>query len=307
MHWLQAQISSNFACGKGWNGELLLHRGWPSLILNTSAVNVQRENITGPLSVFMNLSGESFVKVDNRIVRIGTGYFFISNQQQPYSLYIESKKAETFNIHFGDHFIKDAFQSLQKSPAQLLESPLDENQVFHCFFNQLHAQSAFMINFKDIIKRAVSGQTYNSLMLDELLFDLLKHLIIREKEDHTKFFALPVVQNGTREAIKKVLLESVDYMHTNYHRTVTLDEIAANSCLSKFHFLRLFSFAYGITPYQVIKQIRLNKAKELLRYTDLSVDEIAMETGIENASSLSRLFRQQTGAYPRQFRRSFVK
>lgn len=77
--------------------------------------------------------------------------------------------------------------------------------------------------------------------------------------------------------------------------------------LSKYHFHRQFSACYGISPFGLIRQLRLKKAAYQLAFrTGLTVTEIAFEAGFENAESFSRLFRQLCGQSPSGFRKTPV-
>src|SRR5262245_24650754 len=112
--WLKAQTEKRFADRKGWNGLTLSQEGWPTVILNVTTENTYRDNIRGPLSLFTNLSGESHVETGSKRVRIREGFFYLSNHDQHYTLDIkEAAPSETFNIHFGEYFADQVFQSLQ--------------------------------------------------------------------------------------------------------------------------------------------------------------------------------------------------
>src|SRR6185295_19842637 len=101
--WLKRQISERFSNRQGWGGRILKDSGWPTVILNTQATNVKRDNIPGPLSFFTNIRGTSWVNVNGEPVKINADFFFLTNPGQSYSLEI-NQKAETFNIHFGEQF-----------------------------------------------------------------------------------------------------------------------------------------------------------------------------------------------------------
>jgi AraC-like DNA-binding protein len=92
-------------------------------------------------------------------------------------------------------------------------------------------------------------------------------------------------------------------IEANYDRPLILDDIAASVHYSRFHFIRLFRTAYARTPHQYLMQRRIEKAKELLAATDLSVTEICLAVGFESLGSFSTLFRRYVGRAPQQYRR----
>jgi AraC family transcriptional regulator len=83
----------------------------------------------------------------------------------------------------------------------------------------------------------------------------------------------------------------------------SLDRIAAQAGLSKFHFQRLFKSAMGVTPSRYHINLRMNLARRLLRETKKSVVDIALEVGYANPSHFAQLFRRETGLSPSDYRR----
>ena len=70
LKWLKQKAEQRFDDKQGWEGRQLKREGWPNVILNVNAQNIYRDNIKGPLSLFMNISGESTVLADKRRVNI---------------------------------------------------------------------------------------------------------------------------------------------------------------------------------------------------------------------------------------------
>ncbi len=88
----------------------------------------------------------------------------------------------------------------------------------------------------------------------------------------------------------------------HYSEPIDLAHISEKVYLSKYHFLRLFKEAYGITPYQYLKKKRIEKAKELLSQ-GLSVNEVCGLVSFESVQSFSNLFKKETSFRPSEFRK----
>ena len=67
-------------------------------------------------------------------------------------------------------------------------------------------------------------------------------------------------------------------------------------------FIRSFKRYTGVTPLQYITTIRINKAKELLKDSGYSIQEIGSLVGYDNQLYFSRMFKKQTGCSPSQYR-----
>ncbi len=81
--------------------------------------------------------------------------------------------------------------------------------------------------------------------------------------------------------------------------------VARASGLTRFHFIRLFKAIFGETPHQYRLRAQIEKAKELLILTDLSVTDICMAVGFSSLGSFSALFSHRVGVSPSEFQRRY--
>src|ERR1700677_2008908 len=96
----------------------------------------------------------------------------------------------------------------------------------------------------------------------------------------------------------------IDYLRGNLDRQVKLEELAKVACFSKFHFHRIFSAVSGETLNNFTNRLRLEKAARLLRYSDQSLTDIALDCGFSSSATFSRTFRSGYDISPSQFRKS---
>ena len=94
------------------------------------------------------------------------------------------------------------------------------------------------------------------------------------------------------------LLRAKDRMDAASHEEWPVRRLAHVSCVSAAHFARLFKEAFGVPPHRYLLTRRLERAKALLRDTDLSITEIAFETGWQSLGTFGRTFRDVTGESP---------
>ena len=92
-----------------------------------------------------------------------------------------------------------------------------------------------------------------------------------------------------------------DHVDRAYADPLDLDTLAAIAGVSKFHFHRLFTATYGLTPAAYLSQRRVERAQDLLRATNLSVTEVCHAVGYSSLGSFSARFRQIVGETPREF------
>ncbi|MCD7864403.1 MAG: AraC family transcriptional regulator [Lachnospiraceae bacterium] len=134
--------------------------------------------------------------------------------------------------------------------------------------------------------------------LTELLTLLMEESWHPDREERTEAGAASGVQ-------KKVnVLEIKAYVDAHYEQPLTLESLAKQFYFSKHYLARRFKEQFGITVTAYIQQVRITRAKELLRFTDDSVETIAAACGYEN-NYFSRLFHKIEGVSPGVYRRNW--
>jgi AraC-like DNA-binding protein len=126
------------------------------------------------------------------------------------------------------------------------------------------------------------------IKLLELLFDLAY-------EDNNIMDQLMQLKQQVHSDITKVVEENV-------MNPVSINDLAYLSGRSLSSFKRDFQSIYNIPPSKWIKERRLQKAKELLTNTSMSVTDICFTIGFENATHFSRIFREHFGYSPSSYK-----
>ena len=98
------------------------------------------------------------------------------------------------------------------------------------------------------------------------------------------------------------LLRAKDRMDAASHEDWPVDRLARVSHVSEAHFARSFKEAFGVPPHRYLLTRRIERAKTLLRDTNLPVTDIAFQTGWKSLGTFGRIFRDVTGASPGKLR-----
>lgn len=102
---------------------------------------------------------------------------------------------------------------------------------------------------------------------------------------------------------KKALKKSLEYIEENYMReSLSLNEIAAAQDVSPNYFSAMFSQEMQMTFVEYVTQKRMEKAKSLLRETEMRSNEIALAVGYKNPHYFSFVFKKTQGCTPREYR-----
>jgi transcriptional regulator GlxA family with amidase domain len=103
-------------------------------------------------------------------------------------------------------------------------------------------------------------------------------------------------------ALLRRLLRAKDRMDAASHEEWPVRRLARVSGVSEAHFARSFKEAFGVPPHRYLLTRRIERATALLRETDSSVTEIALETGWKSLGTFGRTFRDVTGESPSEVR-----
>jgi AraC family transcriptional regulator len=130
--------------------------------------------------------------------------------------------------------------------------------------------------------------------------------------DHARFLIatrlLHIMEADTARASSgllgvKRLRPAVEFLNEHSESHTSLADLAALCGVSIYHFARSFSAQLGCAPFEYQRALRLEKARELLRESDLAIEAVGIAVGLESASNFARQFRRSVGLSPSEYRR----
>lgn len=107
-------------------------------------------------------------------------------------------------------------------------------------------------------------------------------------------------------AATQKLTAAISYMSEHLTEKISVSDISQSVFLSQYHFLRLFKKEIGVTPYEYLIHLRINRAKELLISTDICLDEIAAQSGFSDSKNLIYNFKRIANSTPNEYRKDFT-
>ncbi|MDJ0659499.1 MAG: AraC family transcriptional regulator [Crocosphaera sp.] len=138
--------------------------------------------------------------------------------------------------------------------------------------------------------------SHNQLYLDSLANILAINLV---RNHGTTTPVLPIYRGGLSP---HQLSQIFDYIDAHLDQNLKLENLAKLLGVSQFHFSRSFKQSVGLSPYQYLIEQRIERAKQLLKKTNQSILDIALDCGYNSHSHLSKQFRKVTGMTPKAYR-----
>lgn len=96
--------------------------------------------------------------------------------------------------------------------------------------------------------------------------------------------------------------QAKSYIENNFSTQISVDDISASVNMSTSYFSKIFRESTGVSPYDYLLSVRLEKAKEMLHKTDFPISQIAYQTGFNSDANFIYFFKKQTGISPLKFR-----
>jgi two-component system, response regulator YesN len=110
------------------------------------------------------------------------------------------------------------------------------------------------------------------------------------------------VNSYNNKSIKLILRKAMEYLQQHYFEQVTLNEVAEHAYVSTYYISRMFKREMGKNFVDCLNEIRVEKAKEMLKDVRYKTYEVAEKVGIPDAHYFSRLFKKYAGITPTEFR-----
>lgn len=136
------------------------------------------------------------------------------------------------------------------------------------------------------------GQLYVDSLSKALAVQLFRHFSVAEPQPGA-------YGNGLSD---RQVLQISGHVQAHLSREIRVSELAELTRMSHFHFSRLFKQTVGVPPHQYVIEQRIERAKQLLKQTQLPILEIAIQCGFSSHSHLGKWFRRRTGLSPKAYR-----
>jgi AraC family transcriptional regulator len=227
-------------------------------------------------------------------------------------------------IHLGDLFLKPggsgpyvlSWRGLSSEPLQMLHLQLN-NDLFARIAEEvverdparleLIARSGFqdpllkqigLAIWQELEQDTPGGKLYVQTAAQMLAVHLLRHYTGSAKDTR----AIGEIEESTQRLTRHQIKQVKDFMLAHLSQDLSLDVLAQQIGFSAYHFARLFRQTTGESPHQFVLRLRSERAQRLLKETNESLAQIALQCGFANQSHLTLVFKRQFGVTPRTYR-----
>lgn len=211
--------------------------------------------------------------------------------------YLFYKAVETGNIDYIEEDFKNNGFKDQAGKGILSKNPL-QNIKYHfivtaalvtrtCVSAGLSQEQAYRLSDFYIIKMDAAQS------IDEVVS--LHHQMVRD-------FTQRMHDASNQRQISKPVYKTIEYIYSNIHMRITLDELADHVSLSQSHLSRLFKKEIGMSVSDYIRSMKIERAKNLLKFSDYSYIDISNYLAFDSQSHFIKTFKSYEGKTPKKYR-----
>jgi AraC family transcriptional regulator len=266
---------------------------WPALSIEHRRFEAGRQDTPVPIctEIMMLLSGGGMVyragngEVQKSLARPGMSYLVPAGTQESH---LElSDRMECLHLYLPPTLLDQ---------RTLADFDVDPAEVQIAYAHGLADQVLFHIcsPLRDLLHRP--RQPTDALFVEGIQIALAAHLLGHYTINRWR----PPEKSPSLDPRR--LQRVLGYIDASLNREIRLEELAAQACLSPFHFSRLFREATGLSPHRYVIDRRVQAARQELARRNLSLAEIALELGFGSQANFTRVFRKATRLTPGQYR-----
>jgi AraC family transcriptional regulator len=277
--------------------------GKVNAILCANETEAEYVPYTQRLSIKACWGGTERYFVDNRVLNVDDDSYLILNDRRTYASSLRSERpVRSFSIFFRPGFAEEVLGGMLTPQDRILDHCGEGERRPIEFAEHLRRHDRLVTPVLRYIAHHVDQGVDDPAWYEEQLSFLLERMLGSHRMTAQAMHSLPASRAAKRQELYSPLGWGRHDNNRNYHRPITIDDMARAACLSKFHFIRLFHALEGVTPYRYLQQKRVAAAKRLLATTQLSHVAIADQVGFDHRSTMFRHMRRETGRSGRQWR-----
>lgn len=257
---------------------------------------------TAALGLISVASGDGTFFVNKKRHSLAANQFLVVNTASEFALKITTQGTEPSLLFFHADLPAIVADSISNSHEVLMDYDGSGPPDFS-LLERVHAPDPGVQSIiAHLPSLGASCASFHALKADLLVRHLLEVLCLKNVSANMEANQIRAARAATRCELHRRLAVVKEWLHEHYADAVTLQQMGSLAAMNSQHFMRMFSQAFGKTPYQYLSDVRLARAKELLLNTDLPVGAITEAVGFESLSYFSWLFKTHTGVSPSAFR-----
>lgn len=241
----------------------------------------KRENLASYL-FFLVLDGSGTLEYQGKSYPLSQGDCVFIDCKKPYAHYTSEDLWKLQWIHFFGPNMMGIYEKYM------------ERGGLPCFHpRELSAYTHLLDEMQNI---AASPSYIKDMKIYEKITSLLTVLMEESWNPKQQFHV---------SAKRRNLQDIKEYLEEHYAEKITLDMLAERFYINKYYLTRIFKEQFGVSINNYLLQVRITRAKQLLRFSEYSIEKIGQQCGMNDANYFSRMFKKMEGIAPGEYRKQW--
>ena len=251
-----------------------------------------------PFSIKFCLDDALRYIVGNQKITVPSGGFFITNGGTEMECLPNNPGVKALIVFFTNDLIHDVCRNNCLDEKSLLDTPDADAEPVRFFEHIYRHPNPLSAQLQPLAQQmSFSGET-NPRLMPDIFYGLAENLLALQRDTSSRIRQLNARTPATREELFRRVLWAKEFMEDCWQAELSLHEIARQTCLSPYHFHRSFREAFGHSPMKWFRQLKLQKAKEMLAARQMTVTQVALNCGFSDVFSFSKAFKREWGVNP---------
>lgn len=255
--------------------KIYLYPTYVGYFIYEAGYHIHRNSYDSYLIMYI-AKGSCNIRTDAGVCKANAGQFVLLDCYRPHE-YGSPGEWEACWMHFDGKLARSYYEEITSLYGQVL-SPQNPNKLVH------------LLNQVCDLFRTSTPITESSL--SETITRILNHLLVSGSSDKRTAFHTATIA------------DSIAFIGEHFKEPLSLELLSEKAGLSPYHFTRVFTRETGYTPHHYLITTRISAAKFLLRSSDMTIKEIAFDTGFNSESSFCNTFKKWVNITPSDYRQN---
>ncbi|WP_044482004.1 helix-turn-helix transcriptional regulator [Paenibacillus antibioticophila] len=240
-----------------------------------------------------------YIESQDQLMILNEGELFILNQNVLHALYQPNPEDIIIKMIIPPRYLGFEFGERQEFQDSILDFLTKSVMKRSLSYHYLHFRTASNPLIRTFVERLVTEYYQKADYFEDAMCYYLKLLFVELSRSKSIINSMHFEMKTKRLQHEQLL----NYVRENM-QTITLDQLANEFSYNKCYLSRLISEEFGESFQKIVRDIRMGEIEKLIRYTNLSIEQIAERVGYKNAVIIYKMIREKYNMTPSEFRKN---
>ncbi len=246
--------------------------------------------------IYMQI-GKAIFTIDDETIPVQAGECVFVNSGRIHAAYSMTGDSTYYSVVFSTELLSNSFDACRRFFDGIISN---QYRILSHFKPETPSHEKIISSLKVVIDELTNKNFVYELVLKSMLFSIFSTIL-----RNNLYTTMEELRKYSFKSKRYFMLKNVlGYIYQNFNKKIKLIDISMAFDLTPQYLSKFFKEMTGINIVDYINQYRVEKAITLIKASNLSITDIALECGFDNISYFNRVFKKQVGCTPTKLRLS---